>query len=139
MTICIRCSNSEHTIEFATIKEYIEHEKSGHQIMPKVTQIVANEIKEEKKKENPPVVQPLSPSEPIKPIELSYKFTGQCPNCKNDVRTIEVYAGTMLICTAYCNSCDKTLKQQEVLPLPHRKQDETINIGVPIKKRKLQS
>lgn len=51
------------------------------------------------------------------PIELNYKYSGQCPTCHSQVTTIEVGLEEKNAVTAFCVPCNKTLQQKLVVPI----------------------
>lgn len=65
------------------------------------------------------VVRPVPPP-PVtvaKPIQLKYKYEGQCPTCKGDVVTIEIDLDEKNAVSAYCVACDKKIAQKLVTPI----------------------
>ena|ERR1035437_9006936 len=56
-----------------------------------------------------------------KPIKLKYSWEGTCEKCISPVRTIMTEANGLLFSSAYCLSCDETLRQLEVTPIKEDK------------------
>lgn len=110
-TLCISCTTEENEVSFPTVKEYVEHEKSGHKIMPKIKETEA--ITPTKSVDNPPSV----PEQPKKePIILKYKYEGT-HDCGHTLDTIQISVGEKAMCVAYCSSCKIQVTSQLVIPL----------------------
>lgn len=111
-TLCILCTTEENEVSFPTIKEFIEHEKSGHTIMPKIEAVT---VPNPPKTANKP--QPI-PEQPKKePIILEYRFKGTCEICNGGLDTIKVEMGDKDTMIAYCPSCRKQWTSQIVIPI----------------------
>ena len=128
--LCMACSTGDDTVEFASVTELVAHEKGGHANLPKkelppsppvtpsATEIKAMEGKGQTVvpatgqtqliPENPP---------PIKPLELEYRWTGQCKACNSEPRTILITLEDKQVCVAFCVNCNKELSQQPVVPI----------------------
>lgn len=132
--VCIQCTTSEDEVAFNTLAELVAHEKGGHQNRPKkelppsppVTPS-ATELKEMKAKGETIVPQAgqtqLIPekAEPIKPLELQYRWSGVHAQCNTEPRTIEVNLGDNKIAVvAFCFNCNQKLGQLEVPEIPRR-------------------
>lgn len=112
MTICMQCTTEENEVSFPTVKEFIEHKKSGHTIMPKVETAKPIEVAESV---NTP---PQTPAQLKKePIILVYKFLGNCDICNNPVDTIKVELGEKDMMIAYCAADKKQWTSQKVIPI----------------------
>ena len=99
-SICSVCSTGENLVEFNTVKELSDHIKGGHKSGKK------------------PAVEPVViKQEPAKPIELRYKFEGQCPKCNKEIDTITVDLGESEQQIAYCTNCRLQHKQIRVIPI----------------------
>jgi hypothetical protein len=114
MAICIQCD-----LEFPTVKELDKHIKSGHKIKPSdwkppIKRITLDDI--EKKKEKS-VEKKVIKEEKPKPIELTYKYIGQCPECRGEVDTIMMEVGKSTRAIAYCVNCRKKLSEKKVKSL----------------------
>ena len=115
--ICVQCSTDEDTIEFDSVKDFLEHEKGGHRsrpakVLPPAEPVTpsATEKKEEKPK---PVEEKRNPQ----PLRLIYHWVGECPMCLTEAKTIEVELDKTNMEIAYCLHCDKKLTQKEVPPI----------------------
>lgn len=69
----------------------------------------------------PPPSAPIPPKIEIKPLVLKYKFEGDCPDCKNPIRTIVSDFEGKLVANAYCLNCDEVKLQ---IPVELIKQSE---------------
>ena len=105
------CTVGEIEVSFPTVKEYIAHEKSGHQIMPKVE--APKPIEAPKTPDSPPSSTPVPKKEPI---ILEYRYKGT-HDCGNDVDTILMEVGDSTYVLAYCNSCRVKVTDQRVIPI----------------------
>jgi len=130
MMYCNLCSNFVETVQ--TPVELRAHIKQIHtQARLDAFKIPASKLKEiEATKSNetplserkivvqegqaPKVIDvPLPPT----PITLDYKYSGQCPDCRCEVKTLQVKLGNDLIIVCYCLSCDKKITEQIVFPI----------------------
>ena len=130
--VCTQCGRS-----FPTMNAMIKHTNEVH--------VRKSNIKDGKTVEEPNPVDPITPKEketieisqpppaeeiipqektPIIniPIELGYKYIGNCPVCRNDLETlmIEVEVSKKIkkqYAIAFCNVCKKKLKSREVVKL----------------------
>ena len=113
---CGQCGES-----FNGMVELKDHIRKVHipERMIKFNKPVVDEEKskvEEKKVEEvkPTIVEEASP--PV-PIILEYHFSGVCPECRHEVRTIMLDVDDFSFATAYCVNCSKKLLQQKVIPI----------------------
>lgn len=123
---CVRCSNEDGELQFDSVRELFEHEKSGHTIMPKMKE----ETKPQTKTETPPVAAVVPnkiPEIPKRPIGLFYKYEGACEDCGREVDTIEVGLGAHLMMIAYCPNCKKQYSQTKVLPIKSQFEEKKVN------------
>lgn len=123
--ICIQCTTSEKELVFATVKELVEHQRSGHRIIPKIVETpLKNET--EKPPEVPKTVDKKEdglvdqPKKEVKPIILKYKYEGT-HDCGNGLDTIEVSVGEKAHMVAYCPVCKVQITSQEVIPIEKQK------------------
>jgi len=87
-------------------------------ISKKVTDEVDNP-KPEKPVEKPVVAPTPIPEKisPPTPIELVYKYIGQCSACRREVATMEIEVEKQLFMIAFCGNCNKKLKDMPVIPV----------------------
>jgi len=55
------------------------------------------------------------------PIQLEYKFIGECVTCYQPVLTIEIELPDKNALTAFCVNCNKKLSQKLVTPIKDQK------------------
>jgi hypothetical protein len=130
--MCMFCTIGDDVVEFPNMMELKKHEMMGHTtrwerdlpVDPRGEHPSATELKEKKntQADKAPVATAPQPepehSLPLLPMKLKYKWEGQCPNCRDDVKTIEVEVGEHSLIIAYCVRCDNKLQQQKVIPIP---------------------
>ena len=109
--LCIQCTGEEDVV-FPTVRELNEHIKSGHTIMPKIE--AGKPSNPPKSPDNPPSGFPVPEKQPI---NLVYKFLGNCEICNNPVDTIKVELGDKNMMIAYCPTDKKQWLSQEVIPI----------------------
>lgn len=110
----MNCNNPDGSpLEFLTVKELSEHVKSGHKIMPQL-----------KENPSPNPVQSSSPPKPeLKPIQLGYKYSGNCKDCGREVETIILDINKKeQKAVAYCIHCRKECTQESVVPISQFKE-----------------
>ena len=105
------CTTNENEVSFPTVKEYVEHEKSGHKTMPKVEASKVPDVV--KTPDNPPSGTPVPGK---KPIILEYRYKGT-HDCENEVDTLGIEVGDSFYVIAYCNTCRIKVTDQRVIPL----------------------
>lgn len=144
--LCLRCSGREESVEFATIRELVEHERGGHRtrppkkelppakpVTPSATELAAMKEKlEQQPKLEVPIgiqAQTVVNSSAIKPLELQYKWVGIHKDCNMEVKTIEVDLEDKVAIIAYCVNCDQKLQQEKVIPISQ--QIKPAHISVP--------
>lgn len=110
-TLCMQCTTEENEVSFPSVKEFIEHEKSGHKIMPKVEAPTVSNTP--KSADNPKSSTPVSEK---KPIILQYKFEG-IHDCGNEVDTLGIEVENSFYVIAYCNNCRVKIIDQRVIPI----------------------
>lgn len=106
--ICNLCTD---LIEFNSLLELRTHMQTAHSSeegkpMPKETHRPVNKTPD----------QPKSTRVPI-PLNLQYKFIGECPTCFQAVDTIEIELPNENAVTAYCVSCKNKIMQMFVIPI----------------------
>lgn len=112
------CSACE--LEFDSNQELIDHRCTGSPLTAKKKVKLPPELEEaiRAKKELG-----FTPAEPVKkepkPLVLFYRYEGDCPTCFKGVDTIELENGkkSKVSMVAWCNTCKKQLKVQEVSKL----------------------
>ena len=130
--ICMQCTVGNDVVEFPMISDYLEHTKGGHvsrpkkilppskPVTPSATELKAMQEGSQKVIES--AKRPLKEEKRLLvPIYLEYHFTGQCPQCFTDVRTIKIEVGKKWIMNAICVNCNRTLYQASVAPIPGEK------------------
>lgn len=126
---------------FATKQLLLEHMALKHGVqLEKVAP--APEFQEqikriEEKKVVAPQVPTLTPQQvstpPIvrKPLQLTYQWVGNCPECSNlNIKTIILKTGRTHIAVCYCMICQKDIAQKIIKPL----EDKEEKNGNPIAK-----
>lgn len=111
---CIHCGRG-----FPSIKDMEKHIDEVHSgILEEEEKQEDEEIKkaveEDFNKEPAPAPQEIKPI----PLELTYKWTGTCPQCHQEVETIildiDINKKPRHFAVAYCNNCKKKLKSKQV-------------------------
>jgi hypothetical protein len=126
--VCLQCTIGDDVVEFPNMLALKAHEMTGHQTRPdkvlpvdprgdhpSATELKAGKVPVKKPDTLPPP--PVDPEQPPKPLKLQYAWTGQCPTCRDSVKTIEIEMGGHNVIVAYCVRCDKKLLQQQVIPI----------------------
>ncbi len=145
--LCLVCSNSDESVEFPTVKDFIEHEKTGHVSRPvKPLPLPIKEVKpslteqragmKDKPAEGATPVPPTVPEKPVEvpPLRLEYKWIGRHKDCNTEVKTIQVDLGKKAMVIAYCINCDRKLEQEEVIPIKEQIAEETFEVKLKGKK-----
>lgn len=105
--MCVTCSTKDRIVEFPTVRELNEHIKGGHKTQPpEVAKTSREEVAEalEKRREAP--------------IELAYRYQGNCPDCGTVINTISVPIGEDTeYLVAFCSRCNKQHQGRKVIPL----------------------
>ena len=127
--ICTQCSVGDEIVEFPDMLELKKHEMLGHEsrwekplpVDPRGDHPSATELKEQKQKKptSPQVDKPTSEEAimPLIPLELKYQWTGQCPTCRDNAKTIEIEMSDHSVVVAYCVRDDKKLQQRRAVPI----------------------
>ena len=130
--VCIACSTRDESVEFPNMMELKKHEMLGHTtrwekplpVDPRGDHPSATELKKERDK--PRTEDKHKPDKPdnqtrqSEPLHLEYKYEGECPQCHDKVKTIEVDVGEHSLIVAYCVRDDKKLLQQTVIPIANQ-------------------
>lgn len=66
---------------------------------------------------SPPVHSSGTQQQEVKPLELKYKWEGDCPKCNGEITTLEVPIEDNLIAIAYCIRDRKQVEYKKVIPL----------------------
>ena len=75
----------------------------------------------------PPTYQPITPPTPKTiPIKLIYKYEGQCPECRNEVTTLNTEISGKKVMVAYCTRCNQQLASRTVRRL-EEKREKSVN------------
>jgi len=132
-------------VEFPSDALYLVHKKAGHKGgLEKATPIEAPPLptpppgvmpesapspeflemvsRIERKKETPPESNPTPSQHPSelpqsKPISLEYHYSGECPDCRTPIATLEIDVEKKHFCIAFCSSENKQLQSREVAKL----------------------
>lgn len=113
---------------FTSLEALEEHEKSGHTIKgtstttpmdPQFAETLRQIQEAEKTKKNqvPVPMRTDLPTPTIKPVQLTYKFTGNCDKCSKEPSTLMIETPDGLYATAFCVSDNIQLKSIKVLKL----------------------
>lgn len=109
-------------MEFPSAQMLSDHIKGGHTTKPdgweKPKRIKLSDIPKDSLPVEVVVPTNNAPIVSIKPIELEYKFSGDCSDCKNPIDTIIVgITLSQQTAVAYCSHCKKQFKQVSVIPI----------------------
>lgn len=129
--LCIACTVGDDIVEFPTVADYVTHTKGGHISRPvktpppptKPPSLSATELKAQQEGTQKVTELPTSPvtddTPLVKPLLLTYKWTGVHQPCNTEPKTIALdLAEGQVGIIAYCFHCDKKLAQLNVPILP---------------------
>lgn len=128
--LCPSCSTGDESVEFDTVAELVKHAKEGHRsrpprklappkpVTPSATEQVASRASHDVDKTVHAAVAEAKPVKP-RPLVLRYQWTGQCPDCGSEPRTIEVDIDKETVtAVAFCFGCNKQLSDKRVAKIP---------------------
>lgn len=116
--LCMQCNE-----EFGSLQELQEHMKKTHiqtrrqEFKVPVDRSIPN-INPVKDKPLEPQIKakPFVPVPPD-PIKLEYVYHGQCPQCRNNITTLNINISDNEYRIAWCEGCKLQLAQKRVIPI----------------------